>query len=184
MARRAPSLVDLCVQVAIANARYLGDVGETDFHLLERILPHCTLDQVVHIEQCTKARNIFLWIPAPLQLHSSNHILFDCIEGFSYTYLLQGRDLSPVTNQVWKTFFELDFGAHSVNVVVERMKKEKVKFPWRKLYEVANFPFFPVTLHTGKRHSIVLFYIWWKILCNGGGFNFILGALNISFLFL
>lgn len=97
--------------------------------------------------------------PAPLQLHSSNHILFDCIEGFSYTYLLQGRDLSPVTNQVWKTFFELDFGAHSVNVVVERMKKEKVKFPWRKLYEVVNFPFFPVTLHTGKRHSIVLFYI-------------------------
>lgn len=60
MARRAPSLVDLCVQVAINNARYLGDVGETAFHLLERILPHCTLDQVVHIERCTEARNIFL----------------------------------------------------------------------------------------------------------------------------
>lgn len=56
MAGRVPSLVDLCVQIAIDNVRYLGDVGETDFHLLERILPHCTLDQLVHIEHCTEAR--------------------------------------------------------------------------------------------------------------------------------
>ncbi|CAA2973902.1 transcription elongation factor B polypeptide 3 [Olea europaea subsp. europaea] len=53
-----PSLVDLCVQVAIDNVRYLGDVGETDFHLLERILPHCTLDQLVHLENCTEINNV------------------------------------------------------------------------------------------------------------------------------
>lgn len=100
MARRVPSLVDLCVQVAIDNVRYLGDVGETDFHLLERILSHCTLDQLVHVERCT-----------------------------------EGRDLSPVTNRLWKKFFERNFGTNSVNVVVERMKKGKVKFSWRQLYE-------------------------------------------------
>ncbi|KAI5661983.1 hypothetical protein M9H77_21306 [Catharanthus roseus] len=100
MGHRVPSLVDLCVQVAIDNVRYLGDVGETDFHLLERILPHCTLEQLMHVEKCT-----------------------------------EGRDLRPVTNELWKKFFERNFGTKSVNVVVERMKKEKVNFSWKQLYE-------------------------------------------------
>ncbi|KAL3631538.1 hypothetical protein CASFOL_024522 [Castilleja foliolosa] len=54
MMRKAPSLVDLCVQLAIDNVRYLGDVGETDHHLLDRILSHCTLDQLTHIEHSTE----------------------------------------------------------------------------------------------------------------------------------
>lgn len=122
------------------------------FYLIVPLIRWCILSDV-------QRQEIFFSEFPPLCGFILQITLFDCIECFSYTYLLQGRDLSPVTNQLWKTFFELDFGAHSLNVVVERMKKEKVKFPWRKLYEVANFPFFPVTLHTGKRHSIVLFYI-------------------------
>ncbi|KAJ7963871.1 transcription elongation factor B polypeptide 3-like [Quillaja saponaria] len=55
---KAPSLVDLCVETAIDNLRYLGDVGETDLHLLERILPHCTLDQLMHVEKCSKGRDL------------------------------------------------------------------------------------------------------------------------------
>lgn len=51
-----PSLVDLCVNVVIANVRYLGDVGETDSHLLEQILPHCTRDQLMHVENSTIVR--------------------------------------------------------------------------------------------------------------------------------
>lgn len=54
--RAAPSLVDLCVKVAIDNVKYLGDVGETDLHLLERILPHCTKDQLIHVEDSTVVR--------------------------------------------------------------------------------------------------------------------------------
>lgn len=54
--RPAPSLVDLCVKVVIGNIRYLGDVGETDSHLLEQILPHCTRDQLMHIENSTIVR--------------------------------------------------------------------------------------------------------------------------------
>lgn len=57
MRRMIPSLVDLCVQTAIDNVRYLGDVGETDSHLLERILPHCTLEQLIHVENSTQVRN-------------------------------------------------------------------------------------------------------------------------------
>ncbi|KAL2466698.1 RNA polymerase II transcription factor SIII [Abeliophyllum distichum] len=101
--QRVPSLVDLCVQVAIDNVRYLGDVGETDFHLLERILPHCTLDQLMHIEECT-----------------------------------EGTDLSPVTDKLWNKFYERQFGANNTNVVVERMRKNKVTFKWKQLYEAKS----------------------------------------------
>ncbi|XP_027127309.1 uncharacterized protein [Coffea arabica] len=98
-----PSLVDLCVQIAVLNVRYLGNVGETEFHLLERILPHCTMDQLIHVENCT-----------------------------------EGRDLSPVTNKLWKKFFERQFGAESAELVVERMKKRRVEFKWRELYKAKS----------------------------------------------
>ncbi|KAI3465881.1 hypothetical protein Pfo_022544 [Paulownia fortunei] len=98
--RKIPSLVDLCVQMAIDNVRYLGDVGETDYHLLDRILSHCTLDQLMHIENST-----------------------------------EGRDLSPVTDKLWKKFYKLQFGVDSTTIVVERMRQRKVTFKWRQLYE-------------------------------------------------
>lgn len=97
---KTPSLVDLCVQTAIDNLRYLGDVGETDLHLLDRILPHCTLEQLKQVEDST-----------------------------------EGRDLSPVTDKLWKKFYETEFGAKSANLVVERMKCKSVSFEWKQLYE-------------------------------------------------
>ncbi|KAJ0051911.1 hypothetical protein Pint_02616 [Pistacia integerrima] len=101
--REAPSLVDLCVKIAIDNVRYLGDVGETDLHLLKRILPHCTKDQLIHVEDSTV-----------------------------------GRDLSPVTDVLWMQFYKKDFGEKSFNIVVERMKENKVTFGWKQLYEVIS----------------------------------------------
>ncbi|PON96525.1 RNA polymerase II transcription factor subunit [Trema orientale] len=98
--KRAPSLVDLCVYTAIDNVRYLGDVGETDSHLLDRILPHCTVDQLEHIEKST-----------------------------------EGRDLSPITDKLWKKFYEIKFGVENTKTVVERMREKKVTFKWMKLYE-------------------------------------------------
>ncbi|TXG55720.1 hypothetical protein EZV62_020976 [Acer yangbiense] len=98
--QKAPSLVDLCVETAIDNVRYLGDVGETDLHLLDRILSHCTFDQLMHVENSTK-----------------------------------GRDLTPVTDKLWKKFYKKEFGEKSLNVVIERMKEKKVTFRWKQLYE-------------------------------------------------
>lgn len=51
-----PSLLELCVQTAIDNVRYLGDVGGIDTQLLERILPHCSADQLKHIEDSSEVR--------------------------------------------------------------------------------------------------------------------------------
>ncbi|KAL4566730.1 hypothetical protein LXL04_030853 [Taraxacum kok-saghyz] len=99
--RRIPTLVDLCVQKAIDNVRYMGDVGETDQHRLERFLPHYTVEQLMHIEDATEE-----------------------------------RDLSPVTDNLWKNFYLLQFGAKATNVVIERMKEKRVSFKWRQLYEV------------------------------------------------
>ncbi|KAF7815763.1 transcription elongation factor B polypeptide 3 [Senna tora] len=98
--KKVPSLVDLCVQKTIDNVRYLGDVGETDAHLLERILPHCTVDQLMHVEKST-----------------------------------EGRDLSPVTDKLWKIFFEKQFGTNSTNQVIKRMRDKKVSYKWIQLYE-------------------------------------------------
>ncbi|XP_030462933.1 uncharacterized protein LOC115682751 isoform X2 [Syzygium oleosum] len=100
MRSKAPSLVDLCVRTAIDNLRYLGDVGETDAELLGRILPHCTVDQLMHIEKSSK-----------------------------------GRDLTPVTDDLWKNFYEKQFGSQSANLVIERMKHKKFSFRWLQLYE-------------------------------------------------
>lgn len=73
--RQAPALVDLCVQLAIDNMRYLGNVGETDHHLLDRILSHCTLDQLKHIENSTVVRlqNTFKFL-----FQITNFLLFFC----------------------------------------------------------------------------------------------------------
>ncbi|KAK7305040.1 hypothetical protein VNO77_42939 [Canavalia gladiata] len=98
--RKMPTLVDLCVQKVIDNIRYLGNVGSVDQHLLERILPHCTLDQLRHVEKST-----------------------------------EGRDLSPVTDKLWKKFFEKQFGATCTNEVIRRMKAKRVSFKWNQLYE-------------------------------------------------
>ncbi|XP_060190844.1 uncharacterized protein LOC132620166 [Lycium barbarum] len=46
-----------------------------------------------------------------------------------------GRDLSQVTNRLWKTFYQIEFGEKSINQVVERMKQRKVTFKWKQLYE-------------------------------------------------
>ncbi|KAK6919674.1 hypothetical protein RJ641_015578 [Dillenia turbinata] len=45
MKKVAPSLVELCIRTAIDDVRYLGDVGE---------IPHCTVDQLMHIENSTR----------------------------------------------------------------------------------------------------------------------------------
>lgn len=100
---KVPSLVDLCVQTAVDNVRYLGDVGETDIHLLERVLPHCSLEQLIHVEKST-----------------------------------EGRDLSQVTDRLWKRFYQIEFGDKSINQVVERMKQRKVVFKWKQLYEAKS----------------------------------------------
>lgn len=100
---KVPSLVDLCVQTAVDNVRYLGDVGETDIHLLERILSHCSLEQLIHVENST-----------------------------------EGRDLSQVTDRLWRRFYQIEFGDKSVSQVVERMKERKVTFKWKQLYEAKS----------------------------------------------
>ncbi|XWS16594.1 hypothetical protein CRYUN_Cryun34aG0102500 [Craigia yunnanensis] len=55
---KPPSLIDIYVRSVIDNVRYLGDVGEIDTHLLERILPHCTMEQLMHVEMSTKEKGL------------------------------------------------------------------------------------------------------------------------------
>ncbi|KAL0711199.1 hypothetical protein Bca4012_018177 [Brassica carinata] len=100
LSKKPPSLVDLCVRLAIDNVRYIGYVGGVDFQLLEKILQHCTLEQLMHIEDSTP-----------------------------------DTDLSPVTNELWKRFYEKQYGAKNLSFVMEKMERSKVNFKWRELYE-------------------------------------------------
>ncbi|CAL9188207.1 unnamed protein product [Musa hybrid cultivar] len=78
----------------------MGDVGDTELHLLRDILPRCNIKELTHIE-----------------------------------YSSEGRDLSPVTDDLWKRFYEQHFGEKNANTVINRMKQKKVVFKWRLLYE-------------------------------------------------
>lgn len=50
---------------------------------------------------------------------------------------LQGRDLTPITDKLWKKFYERQFGKESTTTVIERMRQKRVAFRWIQLYEVA-----------------------------------------------
>nr|XP_011463641.1 PREDICTED: uncharacterized protein LOC105351343 [Fragaria vesca subsp. vesca] len=45
------------------------------------------------------------------------------------------RDLSPVTDKLWKTFYEKEFGIESTESVSEIMKEWNLKFKWSDLYQ-------------------------------------------------
>ncbi|KAI9114758.1 hypothetical protein K1719_014456 [Acacia pycnantha] len=49
------------------------------------------------------------------------------------TKVSHGRDLSPVTDKLWKTFYEASF--YNSDEVIEKMRKHNVPFKWKKAYE-------------------------------------------------
>ncbi|KAJ8485503.1 hypothetical protein OPV22_017988 [Ensete ventricosum] len=44
----------------------------------------------------------------------------------------------PMTDDLWKIFYEQHFGVESANTEINRMKQKKVVFKWRLLYEYHN----------------------------------------------
>lgn len=73
-------------------------------------LPHCNVDQLMHVEKCSKSI---------------------------------GRDVSIVTDKLWKKFQGREFlpqlishfQLSSANVVVQSMRERKVWLKWETLYE-------------------------------------------------
>eukprot|EP00897_Mesotaenium_endlicherianum_P009457 jgi/Mesen1/853/ME000112S10996 len=47
----------------------------------------------------------------------------------------EGRDLTVVTDDMWKACYARRYGAQSAAQLVERMTRRSVVFPWRTLYE-------------------------------------------------
>ncbi|MCO5608251.1 hypothetical protein L7F22_062457 [Adiantum nelumboides] len=85
-------------------------------------------------------------VPQPLSAPSSrdNYLLQELKKVQNELALLKasiavkdekGRDLSSITNELWRKFYSRKFGPESVNLVVERMKKKKVSFRWHLLYQ-------------------------------------------------
>ncbi|KAL2610202.1 hypothetical protein R1flu_028775 [Riccia fluitans] len=55
---KPPALEELCIRSAIDNLDHIKDVGHTDARLLKIILPHCTPEQLLKIEEYTKSRDL------------------------------------------------------------------------------------------------------------------------------
>src|ERR1051325_7635550 len=91
---------DLSINEALDSLKFMGDVGHMDLDLLQRILPHCTIDQLMHIEKSSK-----------------------------------GRDLTPITDRLWRNFYEKKFGHNDCKSVIQRMQCMKHTFKWKQLYE-------------------------------------------------
>jgi elongin-A len=47
----------------------------------------------------------------------------------------KGRDLSPVTDELWRKCYGRTFGNDAVAMVRERMSNRGIKFKWRQLYQ-------------------------------------------------
>lgn len=54
--RRAPTLLELCIENQIREIHRLRDVSRVDDHILERLLPKCTAQQLAVVENCTQVR--------------------------------------------------------------------------------------------------------------------------------
>ncbi|CAM6123417.1 unnamed protein product [Calypogeia fissa] len=98
--RKCLSLEELCVRTAIDNLDFIGDVGGLDSQFLKIILPHCTAEQLLNIEEATK-----------------------------------DRDLSPITNELWKKCYVRKFGEENVKMVMSKMKAKNKFFKWKALYQ-------------------------------------------------
>jgi len=47
----------------------------------------------------------------------------------------KGRDLSPVTDELWRKCYSRKFGNDAVEMVKQRMADRKCKFKWKQLYQ-------------------------------------------------
>ena len=60
----------------------------------------------------------------------------NCLIGLGLLFGLQDRDLSPVTDDLWRKCYGRQFGNDAMNMVKERMSNRGTKFKWRQLYQV------------------------------------------------
>ncbi|XP_017243572.1 uncharacterized protein LOC108215582 isoform X2 [Daucus carota subsp. sativus] len=114
-----PSLVDLCVQTAIDNVRYLGDVGGVGEQLLERILPHCDVDQLKHIEDCSEGTDL-----SPLTDYLWKNFYHKKFGERSFNTVVQKMKSRNVTFQ-WRKLYEAKVKdmEEAQQKSIERMKK-------------------------------------------------------------
>jgi hypothetical protein len=61
------------------------------------------------------------------------------IEVMTFITVPQGRDLSPITDELWRKCYARKFGNDAVDMVKERMANRNCKFKWKQLYQVWFF---------------------------------------------
>lgn len=78
----------------------------------------------------------FLWDVSDMDLDVLEQILPRCSKA-QLTHIeksTKGRDLSPVTDKLWKRFYEREFGTKSTELLMEVMKEENLTLKWSEIY--------------------------------------------------
>ncbi|CAM8906624.1 hypothetical protein QQ045_010731 [Rhodiola kirilowii] len=146
---QVPSLVDLCVWTAIDNVKYLGDVGETDLDLVGKILQHCTVDQLRHVEDSTEGRDLSpvtdaLWEKFYRKEFNETSFKAGDYESFREEALSTVRRKKFASK--WRFKFEVGMKIRelkekkSTSVLMEKYKKENAKKQSKQIQICAKAP--------------------------------------------
>ncbi|KAG6542679.1 hypothetical protein Mapa_015914 [Marchantia paleacea] len=63
------------------------------------------------------------------------HCTAEQLQKIEDTTKVKGRDLSPITNELWLRHYSRKFGDENVQTVMDRMKKTNKFFKWKALYQ-------------------------------------------------
>lgn len=67
------------------------------------------------------------------------YVLVEYLSCVSILTTFKERDLSPVTDKLWRKFYEKQFGVESANAEIKVMRQKKRTIKWKHLYQVGFF---------------------------------------------
>ena len=103
----------------------------------QSLAPEKLIDKLTHAAHVGDNRGLEIFASCDDEILKQvlPHCTVDQLKYMEKCLKSRGRDLSPVTDKLWKKFYERKFGVQNANVVTQRMKERKVWHKWVALYE-------------------------------------------------
>ncbi|XP_075640449.1 uncharacterized protein LOC142612218 [Castanea sativa] len=104
---------------------------------IQSLAPEKLIDKLTHATHVGDNRGLEIFAACDDEILKQvlPHCTVDQLKYVEKCLKSKGRDLSPVTDKLWKKFYERKFGVQNANVVTQRMKERKVWYKWVALYE-------------------------------------------------
>ncbi|KAK9984075.1 hypothetical protein SO802_033600 [Lithocarpus litseifolius] len=101
------------------------------------LAPQKLIDKLTHAAYVGDNRGLEIFAACDVEILKQvlPHCTVDQLKYVEKCLKSKGRDLGPVTDKLWKKFYERKFGVQSANVVAQRMKERMVWYKWVALYK-------------------------------------------------